>query len=91
MISPLMAGAPGACNELIMPVGRSVGRCCSDFIESWLEIGQPARAVTKAFMGSDDVDEQCKFCEKVRHRPRLWIVVITLTNSACLLSVLIND
>lgn len=38
----------------------------SDFIESWLSIGGPARAVTKAVAGGDDVDEQCKFCEKVR-------------------------
>lgn len=38
----------------------------SDFIESWLSIGGPARAVTKAVVGSDEVDEQCKFCEKVR-------------------------
>lgn len=40
------------------------GHGTHDFIESWLEAGQPARAVTKAVMGSNNVDEQCKFCEK---------------------------
>ncbi|XP_024403991.1 carbonic anhydrase 2 [Physcomitrium patens] len=35
-----------------------------DFIEKWMEIAQPARTVTKAIVGKESVDEQCKFCEK---------------------------
>lgn len=29
-----------------------------------MEIAQPARTVTKAIVGKESVDEQCKFCEK---------------------------
>jgi len=52
------------CGGIKALVTTDEGQGCHDFIENWLDIGKPARAVTKAVMGSDDVDEQCKFCEK---------------------------
>jgi carbonic anhydrase len=54
------------CGGIKALVTTEEGAGSHDFIESWLEIGQPARAATKAVCAADDVDEQCKFCEKVR-------------------------
>ncbi|KAJ7570490.1 hypothetical protein O6H91_01G122000 [Diphasiastrum complanatum] len=36
----------------------------SNFIESWIEIGQPARAHVKAANASADLDQLCSHCEK---------------------------
>jgi carbonic anhydrase len=52
------------CGGIKALVTTEEGQGSHDFIESWLEIGKPARAVTKAVAGSDHIDEQCKFCEK---------------------------
>jgi len=52
------------CGGIKALVTTEPGTVNHDFIESWLSIGGPARAVTKAVVGGDEVDEQCKFCEK---------------------------
>ncbi|KAG0626136.1 hypothetical protein M758_2G105300 [Ceratodon purpureus] len=52
------------CGGIKALVTTEEGQGSHDFVENWLEIGKAARAATKAVVGTEDVDEQCKFCEK---------------------------
>ncbi|KAH9308318.1 hypothetical protein KI387_036229, partial [Taxus chinensis] len=40
------------------------GTISSDFIESWMTIGKPARLRTKSFAAHQHFDQQCSQCEK---------------------------